>query len=128
VYHFDAVVVLDQNLMTGLHWAASRNLDLMAELLLRHHSDPNHFDIHNNTPMLYAIKHKNYKLMKKLLVARALVVTEFRDLSKAVEDEVVKLLLTKAKFLISTLVMVKPKKRYAQWSQLVANWLEHIQF
>lgn len=114
--------------MTGLHWAASRNLDLMADLLLRHNSDPNHFDIHNNTPMIYAIKNKNYKLIKKLLVARALVVTEFKDMSKIVEDEVVKLLLSKAKFLISTLVMVKPKKRYSQWSQLVSNWLEYIHF
>ena len=114
--------------MTGLHWAVCRNLDLMADLLLKHNSDPNHFDIHNNTAMLYAIKNKNYKLMKKLLIARALVVTEFRDLSKIVDDEVVRRLLSKAKFLISTLVMVKPKKRYSQWTQLVSNWLEYIHF
>ena len=119
---------MTQNMMTGLHWAASKNNMSMVDLLLSFNSDPNHFDIHGNTVMMHAIKNANYKMIKKLLIARAIVVTKYKDMSKISEDHVIIKILSKAKFLLSTLVMIGPKTRYAQWSQMVSNWMDYISF
>lgn len=120
VYHSDCAG------MTGLHWAALRENDTLVELLLKSNADPMQYDVLGHTPLYFAVKTGNNRLVKRLLIARALPVDEFYDMSEVAENYLTKVLLKKAKFILATLKMLKPEKRYKQWSPNMKLWLDML--
>lgn len=109
--------------MTGLHWAASRNLEGLVDVLINFYSDPIQYDQLGRTALYYAVRNNNYRIIKKLLQARSLPKDDFHDMSTLTEDFVTKRLLSIAKFVLNALKMVPAKSKYRVWGPAITFWL-----
>lgn len=112
--------------MTGLHWAASRGNENLLDLLLSYYSDTSQYDELGRTALYYAVRNNYYRIVKKLLIAKALPHDDHHDMSTISDDFLTRKLISKAKFVIATLKMVPPRNKYNVWSQCMKTWLDPL--
>ena len=100
----------------------------MVGLLLNYYSDPNQYDELNRSPLYYAVKNKNYRIMVKLLVAKALPIDAHFDLRRETDDYLCKRMLSSANFVIFALNMNPSKTRFVVWPEVMGTFLDRLSY
>lgn len=113
--------------MSALHWAVKRDFEFMADLLLRFDSDATLKDTLNRSPLWYAVRNKNTRLVKKLLIARAIPDDPQENLMVlAGENFIIQMMLKKALFISIVMKMEPPNRRYKLFSWALKSWLDRF--